>query len=182
MDPLKTAWKRGAGAHTKSAEDIKKMLRENKHPALKKIRRQMLWETLAFGWLGITFYDGFDGYKKPLYVNIILGVSVLLIILHNIIGYYNAKRSVDGYSLRASLERYEQSLRRFALWSILLRVLYSAGLMIFFLSVTGMGTWSWVLIGVLVSAFAFQMHIMKQMWQNRINEVNLTVRKLKMGE
>ena len=178
MDPLKEAWK-GAGTSTKSTADIKEMLKENKHPVLKKIRRQMIIEIVMFSVFGLIYYDAFDGHQKPLYANVILVASLLLVIFHNLIGYFNAKRSVKGDNLRVSLEKYEHQLKVFAFFSVLSRVIYTAGLAIFFTSPVISRLWPVLLLLALV---ALQVIIVARMWRNRIRAIHTTVGTLKEGE
>lgn len=178
MDPLKEAWK-GAGTSTKSTADIKEMLKENKHPVLKKIRRQMIVEIVGFSIFGSVFYDFFDGHKKPLFAVIILVASLLLVISHNLFGYLNAKRSVKGNNLRVSLEKYQRELKTFALLSIISRVIYTAGLAIYFTWPAYMRLWPVLLLLVLV---ALQVIIVARMWRKRIRAINTTVGSLKEGE
>ncbi|MRG44726.1 hypothetical protein GFS24_06355 [Chitinophaga sp. SYP-B3965] len=181
MDPLKAAWK-GEDTNTKSTADIKKMLKENKHPVLKKIRTQMIIEILAFSVIGVVYYDFFDGHQKPLYANIILVVSLLLVIVHNVIGYLSARNPVKGSNMRASLEKYLSDLKIFARLSILSRILYAAGLLTFFISViTITATKQWIIAGVII-VFLIQIGILVKLWQNRIRGISITVGNLKMGE
>ncbi|WP_343307313.1 hypothetical protein AAHN97_09315 [Chitinophaga niabensis] len=178
MDPLKEAWK-GAGNTTKSTADIKEMLKENKHPVLKKIRRQMIVEIIGLTVFGLVFYDFFDGHKKPLYAIIILVASLLLVIFHNLIGYFNARRSVRGDNLRVSLEKYEQDLKTFAIVSIFSRVIYTAGLTIYFAWPFNIRLWP---VLVLLALVIVQVIIVAIMWKNRIRAINTTVGSLKEGE
>ena len=178
MDPLKEAWK-GAGTSTKSTADIKEMLKENKHPVLKKIKRQMIVEIVGFSIFGLVYYDFFDGHQKPLYANVILVVSLLLVIFHNLIGYMNARRSVKGNNLRVSLEKYQRQLRTFALISILSRIIYTAGLTIFFVNMIDTRLWA---LFFLLALLGLQVLILLRMWRNRLRAINITVGSLKMGE
>ncbi|SIN74602.1 hypothetical protein [Chitinophaga niabensis] len=178
MDPLKEAWK-NAGNNTKSTAEMKEMLKENKHPVLRKIRIQMIVEIVGFTAFGLVFYDFFDGHKKPLYVIIILVASLLLVIFHNLIGYFNTKRSARGDNLRVSLEKYEQELKTFALISILSRVIYTAGTIIYFAWPFYIKLWPMLLLLALVVA---QVIIVARLWRNRIRAIDATVESLKEGE
>jgi hypothetical protein len=178
MDPLKEAWK-GAGSSSKSTADIKEMLKENKHPVLKKIRMQMIVEILGFSVFGVVYYDFFDGHQKPLYANVILVASLLLVIFHNLTGYINARRSVEGNNLRVSLEKYQHQLKTFALVSILSRITYTAGLSIFFVSTIDTRLWA---LFFLLALLGVQVAILIRMWRNRLRAINTTVGSLKMGE
>lgn len=178
MDPLKEAWK-GAGNSTKTTEDLREMLRRNRHPVLKSIKLQMIIEIIGFTVFGLVFYDFFDGHEKPLYAIIILVASLLLVIFHNLIGYFNAKRSVRGENLRVSLEKYEEELKTFAFISVLSRVIYTAGLTIYFVWPHYMNLWPMLLLLALVVA---QVIIVARMWGKRIRAINTTVGSLKEGE
>lgn len=178
MDPLKEAWK-GADNNKKSTTDLKEMLKENKHPVLKKIRRQMIVEIVMFSIFAVVYYDFFDGHQKPLYANAILVASLLLVICHNLVGYFNAKSSVKGNNLRVSLEKYEHQLKRFAVFSVLSRVIYTAGLIIYFAGVVDARLWAIIALLALVGV---QVAILVRMWRNRIRAIKTTVGSLKEGE
>ena len=75
----------------KSTDDIKLMLSENNHPVLKKIRKQLTIEIIGWSVFLICYYSMFDGDHKPIWINIILVVSVLLPLIHNLLGYRLAK-------------------------------------------------------------------------------------------
>lgn len=179
MDPLKTAWQNAGTDSTKSAADIKEMLRGNKHPVLKKIRTQMIVELVGFCIFGLVYYDFFDGDQKPLYANVILVASLLLVIFHNLAGYLNAARSVKGNNLRVSLEKYERGLKTFAFISILSRVCYTAGLTIFFTSLVDLRLWSLL---ILLALLAVQVAVLIRMWLNRIGRLHVALEILKKGE
>ena len=178
MDPLKEAWK-GAGNNTKSTADLKEMLKGNKHPVLRKIKRQMIIEIVMFSIFGLIYYDAFDGDKKPLYANVLLVASLLLVIFHNLIGYFNTKNSVKGNNLRVSLERYEHQLKTFAVLSITSRIICNAGLAIFFTSMIEVRLWPLL---ILLGLLALQMIIVARMWRKRIQAIDTTVGSLKEGE
>lgn len=181
MDALKTAWK-GADNNTKSTQDLKGMLKENKHPVLKDIRKQMIIEIVAFSAFALVYYDFFDGHQKPLYANIILAGALLLAITHNVIGYLGAKHPVKGNNIKGSLEKYLADLKVFALLSILSRIGYAAGLLIFFTSVIAItDTKQWI-IGGIIAVFVIQGGILVNLWLNRIRGIKTAVESLKKGE
>lgn len=180
MDPLKAAWK-GADTNTKSTQDIKKMLKENKHPVLRSIRTQMIIEILAFSAFGLVYYDFFDGHQKPLYANIVLVASLLLVIGHNLIGYLGARNPVEGNNIRVSLEKYLSALRVFALLSVISRILYVAGFLVFFLSVIILtDAKQWIIAGLLL-VFVIQISILVRLWLKRIRGISGAVESLKNG-
>lgn len=142
----------------------------------------MVIEILAFSVLGLVYYDFFDGHQKPLYANIILVVSLLLAITHNVIGYLGARKTVKGSNIRVSLEKYLSDLRVFARLSILSRILYATGLLTFFISViTITTTKQWIIAGVII-VFLIQTGILVRLWQKRIRGISITVESLKLGE
>lgn len=181
MDALKAAWK-GADSNTKSTQDLKGMLKENKHPVLKKIRTQMIIEILAFSAFGLVYYDFFDGHQKPLYANLILASALLLAIVHNVIGYLGARNPVKGNNIKGSLEKYLSDLKVFALLSVLSRIGYATGLLIFFTSVIAItGTKQWLIAGI-IAVFLVQAGILVKLWLNRIRGIKMAVESLKKGE
>lgn len=181
QDPLKAVWK-GGGMNTKQVTDLKAMLKQNNHPVLKKIRKQMIIETLVFSVFGLVYYDFFDGDKKPLLLNILLAASVLLVIIHNVIGYFGARNAIKGNNIRTALENYLEDLKVFALLSILSRIFYAAGMLIFFISViTITDTKQWIVAGV-IAIFVIQGGILVKLWLNRIRGIRMAVETLKKGE
>src|SRR5688572_10026970 len=105
QDPLHSAWQ-AADAAPKNTTALTAMLREGQHPALKQIRRQLIIETLAFTVFLFLYYNLFDGDRKPLYANILMAAGMLLVIVHNTLGYVFTKRSLKGNNIKQSLEHY----------------------------------------------------------------------------
>ena len=55
------------------------------------MRRQLLIEIVSFAIFLSIYYDFFDGSQKPFWANVILVATILLVIGHNLIGYFLAK-------------------------------------------------------------------------------------------
>ena len=70
-DDLKTLWKE-VKTPEKDANQLSNMLKAKNHPVLKSIKRQAVFEFLAFAIFLFCYYTMFDGNKKPLLINLIL--------------------------------------------------------------------------------------------------------------
>jgi hypothetical protein len=131
LDELKSAWN-SFKTPALSSEDIQKMLSENNHPVLKKIRKQLTIEITGWTIFLACYYTMFDGDNKPLWINVVLIVSILIPIMHSLMGY-RFKRFFDHrLSLRDSLSNYVARVKNYAVISVITRQLYLAGFLLFF--------------------------------------------------
>ncbi len=63
LDALQSIWQHSDQA-PKTTTEIKTMMLERTHPVLKRIRRQLIIESIAFAFFLVTYYNFFDGDKK----------------------------------------------------------------------------------------------------------------------
>jgi hypothetical protein len=163
MDPLKTAWNAIPEEHT---TDIKV-----KHPVLKDIRRQLTIETISYSIFLVVYYDFFDGNNKSFTLNAVLVVSVLLLLLHNIAGYMITKNNVGSDNLKQSLTTYLEKLKRYAVLSVVSRVLAFSGIMLFF---TANITWTsgkYYGLALIICLLGIQIFSLRKIWAGRINKI-----------
>ncbi|WP_207511117.1 hypothetical protein [Longitalea luteola] len=173
-DALHSAWQQMPGGQKPNAE-LRAMIKENKHPVLKRVRKQLIIETIAFTAFLFVYYDFFDGGRKPVYANVLLVTAMLLVILHNIFGYIMAKRSIYGENLKQSLQHQLAKMKTYALLSISGRILSAACLLLFFTSVITFNTpKSWFLAGV-VAITAVQLVLLAGVWVKRIRQMKTTI-------
>jgi len=131
IDDLKSDWHR-AGNESLSEKELAMMTRVRNHPTLRKLRIKFITEIVALIALLLLYYDGFDGAQKPLPINIILIMSILLYIINNALGYFQIQNpSVNG-NIRVALAKQARSLQRLAVLSLTSSVVYATALMIFF--------------------------------------------------
>ena len=173
-DVLKSAWE-GLDKGSKTSDELRRMMQEKKHPVLKRIRRQMIIETIAFIALLVVYYDFFDGNQKPLYINIILVAGVLAAILHNIIGYKLTSQYIQGHNLKQSLERYLRKIKSYANISVASRALTGGCLLAFFSSMIIFNTSKYWILGAIVLVFIMQLMLLTRIWKERIRVLKSSI-------
>lgn len=131
IDDLKSDWHR-AGNESLSEKQLAMMTRVRNHPSLRKLRIKFMTEIIALTALLLLYYDGFDGAEKPLLVNILLIMSIVLYIITNALGYSQIQNPAVSGNIRESLSKQAHSLKRLAVFSMTSSVLYATALMVFF--------------------------------------------------
>jgi hypothetical protein len=134
LNDLKSGWQ-NAGGDFKSQEDLQRMTKVTNHPSLKKIRTKLIAETIGLTFFLFIYYDWFDGDQKPLYANLLLAAALLLYICNDVIGYISISSPVMNQNLKLSLRQYLTRVKRLSVYSLIVTVVYSAAILIFFTSV-----------------------------------------------
>lgn len=179
LDDLKSDWK-NLDSDTKPAEALREMIQGNNHPVLKGIKKQLGIETTFFLVFLLIYYSGFDGNQKPLYANVLLVTSMLLVIVHNILGYRSAQNIVSGFDLTESLKNYLTRIRRYAVVSVVSRVAAFLCLISFFSStVPFFSKRHLILLGVALLIIFVQVFFLSTLWKKRIGSLELLLRQLK---
>ncbi len=177
LDDFKSDWKNVA-SDARPTEDLRRMMQQNSHPVLKGIRRQLLIETTLFTIFLLAYYNGFDGDQKPLYANILLVATVLLVIIHNILGYRAAQNIVAGADLIISIKNYLAKVRKYAIVSVASRVAAFACLIAFFGSTVSFSGDRWLfLLGALV-VVCVQIFSLSMVWKKRIGSLETILNQL----
>lgn len=162
-DPLKSAWNAIPEAHITNIKV--------KHPALKDIRRQLTIESTLYTIFLMVYYDFFDGDKKPFILNMILVVSVLLLLLHNISGYIITKNNVGNNNLKESLTTYLKKIQQFAIVAVVSRALAFSGIMLFFIANITWTSGKYYGLAVIIGLLCFQIFSLRKIWAGRINKI-----------
>jgi len=151
-----------------SPTEIQKMLSENKHPVLKNIRRQLTIEIIGWCIFLVCYYTMFDGDKKPVWINILLVLSILLPIIHNLMGYRFAKYIVRGSNIQESLKNYLVKVKRYAAISIVSKQLYLIGLLLFFTYGLNFNTSKYISLIIIGLLFIVQLVFTYRIWAKRL--------------
>lgn len=176
-DTLIAAWQ-AADATSKNNAELISMLQEGQHPVLKHIRKQLIIEIIAFSIFLFVYYDFFDGDQKPLYANLLIVGAMILVIIHNILGYIFTRRSFKGNNIKQSLEGHLVSLKKHAAISVTCRTLMAGCLLLFFTSVINFtASKYWALIAI-VLIFLIQLIVLWSLWQKRIRKLGGTIESL----
>lgn len=149
------------------------MLSVNRHPILKRIRMQLLIESIAWILFLAFYYDFFDGHLKPVLWNLALVFSAGLILVHNLLGYQVTNNPIHGSNLVNSLEIYLQKLKKYALVSISSRVLAISIVCGFFLSgLENLAPRHFMGIVVFAIIITIQAVILRRVWSKRIQTIS----------
>lgn len=174
QDALKSAWQ-NMNAGQKTNAELSSMMREQTHPVLKRIRKQLMLEAIFFTIFLFVYYDFFDGDRKPVYANVLLVSAMLLAIIHNIAGYMLTTRSVKGDTIKQSLQGQLLKMKKYAMVSVAGRVLIAACLLFFFISVITFNAGKyWILAGLIV-LIVIQIALLTAIWVKRIRQMKTTI-------
>lgn len=161
---------------SKTTDEIKEMLKENKHPVLKSIRKQFTIEIA--GWIAflIGYYTMFDGSTKPLLINVALIIAVITPLIHNMYGYNFAKYLVNASTIKNSLEGYLDKMKIYMIRSIVSRIIFLCGLMLFFsYNIKFSPQKCFLLATVALLLIVFQACFLYKIWMKRIVNLRKTL-------
>jgi len=177
IDELKTAWNE-IETPAKSAEEIKLMLQENRHPVLKGIRKQVIIELIGWSVFLACYYSMFDGGNKPLWMNVLLVVCVLFPLIHNLMSYGFTKYLIKGDTIRESVNNYLSNVKIYAGVSVISRALFASGLLLFLTYGIKFNEAKYFSLGVIVLLFLVQLGLLVNLWIKRLNKLNAIVTNL----
>lgn len=167
LDDLKSTWN-SAISQPKTENELHLMLIENRHPVLKRIRKQIIIETAGWSAFLVCYYTMFDGDTKPLIANAILIVSVLAALMHNLTGYSFSKNLVIDKDINTALHAWLKKIKLHATVSITLRVIFIAGLLAFFCWNVSMDARRYLLMGAGLIILLGQLVVLRRIWMQRV--------------
>ncbi len=157
-----------------SKESLLKMMGINKNPVVVGIKRQLAIESVAWILFLASYYNFFDGASRPFYWNILLILSIVLLLAHNLLGYDALANLRIKINLVMGLREYLLKLKRYAWISILCRV--SALIILFGYFLSGLGELEnrhyWSLLIVLLIVF-IQAFFLNRIWSKRIARIQM---------
>lgn len=174
IDDLKSDWN-AVKPILKTDEEMLSLLQENKHPVLKSIRKQIVIEVTACFLFLLAYYSMFDGARKPLWINLILVISLILPIGHGLYGYYYNKYLTNGSDIKTALEQLYDRLKNYALIAIIARVGFVSGLLLFFCYNIHFTTTKYFLLAFILLIFSIQLFILYQIWVKRLNTLKSVI-------
>ena len=174
IDDLKSDWN-AVQSIPKSEETLLLMLQENKHPVLKSIRKQIVIEVTAWCVFLMVYYSMFDGAEKPLWVNLVLISTLLLPLLHSIYGYYYNKYLANGSNVKKALEQLYNRLKNYALFSVVVRIGFVCGLLLFFTYNIDFTTTKYYSLLVISIVFLIQLFVLYRIWNKRLKRIRATI-------
>lgn len=167
LNDIKTIWDTVKSPRV-SEQEIRAMASEKIHPVLSSIRKQLTIEIIVWTFFLICYYSMFDGDKKTLWLNIILILSVLISIVHNLMGYHIFKYPVQGTNIRESLDQYQAKVKMYAIFSIITRQIYLIGFLLFFIYGLSFTPGKYIALAIICSIFVLQLFTSYRIWVRRV--------------
>jgi len=178
LDDMKSYWQNIPAESSKPAEALKRMIKENGHPVLKGIRRQMVIEIA--GWLIflVVFYDFFDGHQKPLYLNMMVIGAGFFLVTHNALGYWMARNLKTDSNLAQALSNYLAKVKTYSMVSVISRVVSTTALLLFFTNAIHFTREKYMMLAGIVLIFAVQVVVLCRLWLKRIMQLQTSIYEL----
>lgn len=155
-----------------SKEKLIGMLRVNKNPVLKRIKIQLIIESIAWTCFLAIYHDFFDGHLRSGFWNVLLISSIVLLLVHNLLGYQVTNNPINGMNILDSLRNYLKRIRKYAYLSVLARIFAIIIIVGYFLSALESFEvrhyWS---LGFFLLLLLMQVYILWRVWSKRINTI-----------
>ncbi|NLR61814.1 hypothetical protein HGH93_27205 [Chitinophaga polysaccharea] len=178
MDHIKSYWD-NTPTPQKNILEIQALAEKKTSPVLMSIRKQLTIEIVSYSAFLLVYYDFFDGNKKPLSLNLLLVAAMLLLLIHNAVGYTLSKRPVLGENLLDNLRKKSLQIKQYAVVSISSKILAMAGIFSFFLG-TGI-QWNnarYTALAAIAGILCVQGYLLWRVWAARVKRMNTTIAEL----
>ncbi|MCE7043027.1 hypothetical protein [Dyadobacter sp. CY312] len=170
IDELKNDWK-NLQPENSIVKELSMLKKTKGNSQLNAIRLRLAIEIVSYVLFLAVYYTMFDGDKKPLYANLLLVGSFLMVIIHSLTGYLAAKNIVSGGNILQSMVNYHKKLKGYAIVSLLTRTVSLICLLVFFVSSIELDTGKkWMLVG-LVLIVVIQAYVNYKIWSVRIKRI-----------
>ena len=168
FNELKSNWQK-SGDKTKSQSELQMMTKVKNQPKLKRIRIKLIIETVLLIAFLVVYKDAFDGDNKPLWVNIILGASVVLFILNDIIGYFTLQNPINGSNIKQSIDNLTHKLRRLSILSISSSLFFGVSVILFLTSTIHFTKGKYLMLAGMFITLIILTYLSYRNWSYRIN-------------
>jgi len=181
FNELKSNWKESSGT-SKSQTELKIMTSIKSNSKLKRIRLKLIIESTLLTLFLFSFYTMLDGNTKPIWLNVLLGFSILLFIINGIIGYLTLHNPIKGMNLKISIETFLTKLKRLSIMSIASSLFFGVSLILFLTSTIDLIQNKYlILIGMIITLLV-AIYFSYRNWNYRINRFKNTMAELNMTE
>ena len=168
INQLKSNWK-NSGEAGYSQNDLAAMTKINHHPVLRKLRLQLIIESVLLTFVLFMYYDGFDGHLKPVYVNVLIASSIFLFILNDVIAFLIIQNPVREQNLKESVLKQLGLLKGISVFSMLSMVFYGSSLLVFFTSTIVFTDQKYMILGGIILTFIIMIFFSYRQWKHKID-------------
>lgn len=176
-DQLKSIWK-GFDTPQKSETVLIEMFKERNHPVLKAIKKQAIFELVAFTLFLFCYYTMFDGLEKPLFINIILITAILVNMLHHFRGYQLQQKFRASNNLKDDLSSFTAKLKSYQLETLFSKIIWVGGLMVFFTHNIQFTSNKWWAFAAIVIVLVAQLFLLNRNWGKRITQIKMVIKQM----
>ena len=159
---------------------LRDMTLEKSHPVLSGIRKQFTIELIGWSAFLIVCFTGLDADQKPMLTNAILIISVTLPMILNIFGYRLSKELIAGPDISSSLKKRIDLLRRFAIVSVVLRIMLITGVGYFLISTVNITQGKLNLLAGASMFLIVPLYLLVRIWKKRISKLSGTLKLLEV--
>ena len=167
MDNLKSTWKE-AGIKKKNQKDLLRMANITNHSSFRGVRNKFIVEGVVLTtFLGL-YYDGF---AKPLWANALLVAALCAYVGVRVAGWLLLNSPVERGSLRESLSRFRQKLKRMAVLVVGTSFFLGGAIILFFATGTDLKGNKMLVLAGMVLALLVLVSLSGQRWRTRIASI-----------
>jgi hypothetical protein len=171
INELKSNWQK-SNSERKSQTELQRMTRIKNHPKLKRTKIKFIIEVVLLVIFLAVYHNILDGGNKPLWLNIILVISIVFYIANDITGYLALLHPVQGNNIVTSLENLKVKLRRVSIVSLLISMSFAFSLILFLTINIHFTTSKYVLLTGMILTLLIMTYISYQTWISRISQIN----------
>ena len=170
IEKLKSTWEKSKGPK-KNQDELREMTKLNNHPSLRRMRIRLIVESFGVAMFLGFYHDMLDGGHKPLWLNGILILSIVLLIVVDMIGYLTLLNPVQGNDIAKSLTNLELKLKRIMVLSLATSFAFAVSLILFFTNgIHFTGSKYALLTGIIITLCALT-YISFKTWSARLCQV-----------
>jgi hypothetical protein len=126
----------------------------------------------------IVYFDWFDGHLKPIWVNILLACSLVLLIGHDLMVYHSLNLHLQGRNLKQSLDRLLTDLKFQARIATTLLCMFYIALLTFLTININFTQTKWLMLMALVLICGGGLWMTARWWQKRIHSLKKCISEL----
>ncbi|MHA4896362.1 hypothetical protein ACXZ1K_16530 [Pedobacter sp. PWIIR3] len=170
LSEMKSLWK-AVPIESTQIDEIVKMINEKSHPVLQKIKRQLVFEMLAWTVVIVLYHSAFDGNKRPAFINLAFVIGFMQAIAYNLSSYFATRNLVHGKNLTSSMKDYIKKLKKLQWTAICSRIVLMGGILMFFCYNLDMTIKRMISLGCIVAMFVFFLVMLYLTWTKRISKL-----------
>lgn len=178
IEQLKNNWRSIGESNSERQRDLIQSA-VNNNSSLKRLKYKQVIESICLFVLLWVFYGAFDGAAKPLWVNALLVLTMLLYILTRVIGVYWLHYPVKAGNLQHALENFRARLTCLTLASSVTALTFGLALIVFLSINIHFTVNKWIMLVGLMVTLVIMVYVSHRVWWNKCREINQIIQEFK---